>query len=166
LSQFDSFRVYQTGCYLQKNVLVIPQVEMLYVYSVLIGLVAGVASGLLGIGGGVIIVPALILLIGMEPRQAIGLSLAVIIPTALVGFIKHFSYGNFDVIIFFALGSAAVVGGYLGATLAGKFSTLMLKRILGVTLILVGINTLINWSFIEANRESNEIEISRPEKIK
>lgn len=119
---------------------------MLYFYSVLIGLVAGIASGLLGIGGGVIIVPALILFVGIDPRQAIGLSLAVIIPTALVGFLKHYSYGNFDLQIFTALGIAAIFGGYFGAALAGKFSTLMLKRILGVTLILVGANTLLNWN--------------------
>ncbi len=64
------------------------------IYYLAVGLMAGFFSGLLGIGGGVIIVPALVLLLGFAMRTAIGTSLAIVVPTALAGAILHFQEGN------------------------------------------------------------------------
>ena len=63
---------------------------------ILTGLSAGFVAGLLGVGGGVILVPALIFVLGVSIHSAIGISLAVIVPTAFTGAFKHFLSGNVD----------------------------------------------------------------------
>ena len=65
-----------------------------YLLIILGGLFAGFASGLLGIGGGVLLVPLLLYGFKLDIHQAIGTSLAIIIPTAIFGSLVHFHYGN------------------------------------------------------------------------
>ena len=70
---------------------------MNYLLAGLIGIIGGITSGLFGVGGGVVMVPAMLLLLGSQItdiKQAIGTSLAVIVPTALVGSWKHHTQGN------------------------------------------------------------------------
>ena len=67
---------------------------MFYVYAGLIGLIGGVTSGLFGVGGGVVMVPAMMLLLNLDIKPAIGTSLAVIVPTALMGTLKHHDLGH------------------------------------------------------------------------
>ena len=104
----------------------------------LIGLFGGLTSGLLGVGGGIIMVPAMNLLAGIPIKTAIGTSLAVIIPTALLGVMEHHRQGNVDWRIAFWIALTAAVGGFLGAKFAGTISPLMLKRGFGALMILVG----------------------------
>jgi len=115
---------------------------MEYVALVAIGLVAGTASGLLGIGGGVVLVPALTLLIGLDVHKAVGISLATIIPTAISGAAKHYSAGNVDlkVALFIILGS--ITGGYLGATLSQHLPASVLRRVFGGFMIVMAIRML------------------------
>jgi len=111
---------------------------MNYVGIGLIGLVSGIISGLLGVGGGIVMVPAMILILKLEPKQAIGTSLAVIIPTALMGTFKHASMGNVNWKAGLILAPLAIVGGYVGAHLTRDIPGDMLKRIFGGFLIAVG----------------------------
>ena len=106
----------------------------------LIGLASGFLSGLLGVGGGIIIVPALVLLAGLAPHKAIGISLAVIVPAALSGVIKHHFSGNVEWGIALMIAAGAVVGGYSGATAASHVPGDILRRVFGVFLILIGLN--------------------------
>jgi uncharacterized protein len=119
---------------------------MNYLLAGLIGLVGGVASGLFGVGGGIVMVPAMLLLLSppiQDIKMAIGTSLLVIIPTAVVGSIKHFTQGNIDLRTALALAPLAVCGGYLGAWLTTQIHADNLKRAFGGLLILVGVRLLL-----------------------
>ncbi len=112
----------------------------------LVGLVGGIASGLFGVGGGVIMVPAMVLLLSppiRDIKQAIGTSLAVIIPTALVGSWKHFTHGNVDWRVALALAPTAIVGSYLGVWLTTMLRADQLKQAFGGFLVLVGLRLLL-----------------------
>ncbi len=111
----------------------------------LIGLIGGITSGLFGVGGGVVMVPAMLLLLGSEVtdiKKAIGTSLAVIVPTALVGTWKHHSQDNVKWQVVAALLPMALAGGYLGAWLTTKIQAEDLKRMFGGFLLLVGCKLL------------------------
>jgi hypothetical protein len=114
-----------------------------YLQVGLIGLFGGIASGLFGVGGGIVMVPAMIFLLAMDPRVAIGSSLIVIIPTAIMGSFKHYLQGNIDWKIAFSLMPMAILGGYTGAWLTSFISSDNLKRTFGAFLILVGLRLLI-----------------------
>ncbi len=115
---------------------------MNFLVAGLIGLVGGVTSGLFGVGGGIVMVPAMIFLLHppiRDIKQAIGTSLVVIVPTALVGSVKHFSQGNVDWRTALALLPLAILGGYLGAWLTTMIPAENLKRVFGLFLVLVGL---------------------------
>jgi len=107
----------------------------------IIGLVSGITSGLFGVGGGIIMVPAMMFFLSppiRDVKQAIGTSLVVIIPTALMGSYKHLTQGNVDWRTALALAPLAIVGSYLGAWLTTHIPADNLKRAFGGFLILVG----------------------------
>jgi uncharacterized membrane protein YfcA len=89
---------------------------------VAVGLVTGVLSGLLGVGGGVIVVPAMILLFGYSDLIAKGTSLLMMIPTALSGTVGNLKRGNVDVRSGLLIGVAACVTVTLGSLTAGAIS--------------------------------------------
>lgn len=115
---------------------------MIYVWAGLIGLLSGIASGLFGVGGGIIMVPAMMFFMGLPIHVAVGTSLAVIIPTALMGTYKHNSQHNIDWIVALSLAPTAIVGGFLGAHLTTIISASSLKRAFGGVLLAVGIKLL------------------------
>ena len=110
---------------------------------IILGIGAGVLSGLLGIGGGVIIIPALIFLFGLSQHQAQGTTLALMIPPigllAAWEYYKH-GYVNLKVAIFVALGF--FLGGLLGAKLAIAFSDKTLEKIFGGALLLIALKMI------------------------
>jgi len=115
---------------------------MNFLVAGLIGLVSGVTSGLFGVGGGIVMVPAMLFLLSppiRDIKQAIGTSLVVIIPTALIGSLKHFNQGNVEWRTALALIPLAILGGYLGAWLTTHIPADNLKRAFGVLLVLVGL---------------------------
>lgn len=119
---------------------------MHYLIAGIIGLVSGVASGLFGVGGGIVMVPAMLLLLSppiRDIKQAVGTSLVVIIPTALMGSFKHFQQGNVEWRTALALAPLAVAGSYLGAWLTTHIAADNLKRAFGGVLILVGAKLLL-----------------------
>jgi uncharacterized protein len=116
--------------------------EMQFVIAAIIGLASGVASGLFGVGGGIVMVPAMVYFLTMDIKLAVGTSLAVIIPTAATGVFKHYQLGNIDWRVAASLAPTAMCGGYLGAWLTKSISSGNLKRIFGGFLILVGIKLL------------------------
>ena len=110
--------------------------------SGLIGLVSGIASGLFGVGGGIVMVPAMMFFMNVPIKTAVGTSLAVIIPTALMGTYKHFSQGNVNWKIALSLALMAIVGGFGGAWLTTLISADNLKKGFGGFLVLVGFRLL------------------------
>jgi uncharacterized protein len=105
----------------------------------LIGLTAGVVSGLLGVGGAIIIVPALVFFYGMTQHQAQGTSLAVLLlPVGFLAFWNYYKQGyvNFKFALIVML--AFFVGGYLGAIWAVHIPDRVLKIGFGILIIILG----------------------------
>lgn len=115
-----------------------------FMLAALVGLVSGIASGLFGVGGGVLMVPAMIFLLGLSqsPKVAVGTSLAVIIPTAIMGMWKHQQLGQINWKIAGLLAPGAILGSYIGVWLTTQISNVGLKRAFGGFLILMGAKLL------------------------
>ncbi len=118
---------------------------------VAVGLAAGVLAGLLGVGGGIIMIPAMILLFGITPVVAKGTSAAVIVPTAVMGTWRNRSRGNVDLRAALIVGGAGIVTAALGGTLADKMSD-ELSNILFASLLLVVAARLL-WQLRRARME-------------
>ena len=105
----------------------------------LIGLLVGGVSGVVGIGGGVLFVPALVWLAGMSQHKAQGTSLgALLAPVGIFAFMEYYRNGNADLKVALLLAVGFLIGGYFGAVGAQHIPDLWLRRIFAVTLIAVG----------------------------
>lgn len=98
-----------------------------YVSFAIIGLAAGLLSGMFGVGGGTVIVPLLVLMLRFDQRRAAGTSLAAIVPTAAVGVISYALSGSVAWIPALILAAGAVVGAQLGARLMPRISQTTLR---------------------------------------
>jgi len=109
----------------------------------LLGVVAGTFSGLIGIGGGVIIVPALIYLFGLSQHQAQGTTLALLVPPiGLLAAWTYYTQGYVDVKIAAFVCMGFFFGGLLGAKLATGLSNVVLQKVFGGALLLIGLKML------------------------
>ncbi|HEU4743015.1 MAG TPA: sulfite exporter TauE/SafE family protein [Meiothermus sp.] len=99
------------------------------------GALAGFASGLLGVGGGTIIVPILVLLAGLEQHVAQGTSLLAMIPSALVGSYTHYKHGNLAREVVAGLVVGIIVGAFAGGLVANRLPELWLRVIFAAVLI-------------------------------
>lgn len=104
--------------------------------AVALGLAAGVLAGLFGVGGGILFVPALTIVLGVEQHSAQGTSLLAIIPTVVVGTWRQHRYGNVRWRPAVVLGLAGIGGVVAGGFLAEALSGDVLKRLFGVLLLL------------------------------
>lgn len=107
---------------------------------ILIGISAGFIGGLAGIGGGLVIVPMLILIMGMTQHQAQGTSIGTLVfPIAILAAINYSKAGfvNWKYVVFLAF--AFMIGSYFGSKLAVTLDGKMLKRIFGTVMILAAI---------------------------
>ena len=105
----------------------------------LVGLVVGIISGVVGIGGGILFVPALVWLLGMSQHKAQGTSLgALLAPVGILAFMEYYRRGNADLRVALLLAAGFVVGGYFGAVGAQQIPDLWLKRVFALTLIGLG----------------------------
>lgn len=102
---------------------------------VLLGLVAGFASGCFGIGGGILIVPVLVLLFKIDYHVAVGTSLALIIPISLAGSATNFSLGKINWQVFWACALAGAIGAVIGSLFIQKIPALYAKRTFAVFLV-------------------------------
>jgi uncharacterized membrane protein YfcA len=117
-----------------------------------IGLVAGVLSGVFGIGGGVVIVPALIYLAGFTQHRATGTSLAVLLPPIGIGSMwEYYRHDNVNVQAAMIIAGAVFAGGWVGAIVANRVSGPYLRLAFGVFVVSLGIYLLfgafrrLNW---------------------
>ncbi len=108
-----------------------------------LGLLAGILSSMVGIGGGIVIVPALVFLFGISQKMAQGTSLVMLLPPiGLLAVINYYKAGFVDLRLAGILIVAFVAGSYFGSKVALNLSELMLKRIFGVLLMLLAIKYL------------------------
>jgi uncharacterized membrane protein YfcA len=109
-----------------------------------LGVAAGVFSGMFGIGGGLIIVPALVLIFAFDTKTAIGTSLFVILlPTGLLGVWEYWKNGDLKVSAGLWIAFGVFCGAYFGAILAGAVSAVTMRRLYAVFLLVVAIYFLV-----------------------
>jgi uncharacterized protein len=111
---------------------------MNYTLVALLGLAAGVISGLFGVGGAIVIVPGLVLLGKVPQHTANGTSLAaLLLPVGLLGFLQYYKRGQVNLPYAALIAVGLFLGALLGAKLAGSMSDVWLKRAFGVLLLFV-----------------------------
>jgi uncharacterized membrane protein YfcA len=110
---------------------------------ILIGIAAGTLSGLVGVGGGVIIVPALVYFIGFSQKTAQGTSLGLILlPVGILGVLQYYKQGHIDVKVVGMLAIGFLVGGYLGSRIALNLSQETVKKIFAVVMVIVALKMI------------------------
>lgn len=106
--------------------------------TVLIGFASGIISGM-GIGGGAILIPALILVSGIEQKLAQGINLVYFLPTAVFALIIHIKNKNVDIKTAAIIGAVGIAGALLGSYIAMGMDSGLLRRLFGVFLALIGV---------------------------
>ncbi len=108
-----------------------------------IGLLAGTLSGFVGVGGGIIIVPALVIFLGFTQHGAQGTSLAVLLaPVGILAVMNYYKTGNIDISAAIVICLAFVVGAYFGSKVAIGLNQQMVKKIFAVFMIVVAVKML------------------------
>lgn len=115
------------------------------VVLLIIGLAAGYLSGLIGIGGGIVIVPALVYLLSVNQKTAQGTTLFMfLLPIGILGVYNYYKAGHIDFKTAGIMAVTFLVGSYLGSKTAIAFDTKLVKQIFAVVIILIGIKMLWN----------------------
>ncbi len=110
---------------------------------IVIGLVAGILSGVMGVGGGVIMIPLMILLLGFNQHQAQGTSLAVLaVPVTFLAAYNYYNEGFVNWKYAAVIAVFFVIGGVVGSKFAVKIDQKTLKRIFGAILLVISIRML------------------------
>lgn len=108
-----------------------------------LGLTAGTLSGLFGIGGGIILIPALVFLAGLTQHEAQGTTLAImLLPIGLLAVMRYYHSGHvhFYIAAFICIGF--LIGGLLGANIAVALPNLALRKAFGIFLAVIGVYTV------------------------
>jgi uncharacterized membrane protein YfcA len=110
----------------------------------LLGLLIGALSGIVGTGGGILIVPALVYFFGMGQHKAQGTSLgALLAPIGILAFWQYYKAGNADVTAAIMIAIGFTIGGYFGGSWAQHLSEPVLRRVFGALLLVIGFRFLI-----------------------
>jgi uncharacterized protein len=110
-----------------------------------IGLAAGILSGMVGVGGGLIVVPALVFFMGFTQHQAQGTSLGLLLlPVGILAVINYYNKGNIDIKVVLVMSIAFVLGGWIGSKIALSISQEALKKIFAIFLFYVAFRFL-HW---------------------
>ncbi|MBW4555950.1 MAG: sulfite exporter TauE/SafE family protein [Trichormus sp. ATA11-4-KO1] len=118
----------------------------IFIQMLIIGLIAGIAGGMFGIGGGAIMVPAMVLLAGLDQKFATGTSIAAqILPIGILGAAVYYRNGNINIKYAAIIAIGLVVGNLFGALFANQpfISSEMMKKLYGVFLLLIGLRYLV-----------------------
>ncbi len=118
---------------------------MNYFLYVALGIVAGILAGMFGIGGGVILIPALVYLFGLTQHQAQGTTLAIMIPPiGLLAAMRYYYSGNVKLGIAGFICAGFLVGGLIGAQFIQNVPDVLLKKSFGVFLLIVSLSMIIS----------------------
>jgi len=113
------------------------------VVLLLIGVAAGFASGFVGVGGGIIIVPALVFFLGFSQHMAQGTSLALMLPPiGLLGFYNYYKSGNTNITAALIIAAAFVAGAYFGSKISIGMDQRIVKKIFGAVMMLAAAKLL------------------------
>lgn len=111
---------------------------------VIVGLIAGAFSGLIGVGGGIIIIPALLYILGMSQHDAQGTSIAILLPPiGLMAAYTYYKAGHVNVYYAAIIAVTFFIGSYFGAKYAIQLPAYSLKKIFAIFLLLFGLKLLL-----------------------
>lgn len=125
------------------------------VLLVVIGLATGTLSGLLGIGGGVVMVPAMVVLFGMVPVIAKGTSVAVIVPTSIMGTIRNRANANVDLKVAAVAGGCGILSAIAGGIIADGITTGVSNVMFGILLLFVA-----GTQFLTLRSDRDEVAVN------
>jgi uncharacterized membrane protein YfcA len=109
----------------------------------LVGLLAGALSGLVGVGGGIVIVPALVYILGFNQEQAQGTSLGLLLlPVGILAVWNYYKQGAIDIKVVLIMAITFTIGGWFGSKLAVNISEAVVKKIFGLFLACVAIKMI------------------------
>jgi uncharacterized membrane protein YfcA len=112
---------------------------------VVIGLLAGILSGFVGVGGGIIIVPALVFVLGLSQHQAQGTSLFVLsFPVVILATLNYWKTGNVNWKFGLIIALTFIVGGYIGSKLSLKMSPGLVKFLFGIIMAYVSFRLIVS----------------------
>jgi uncharacterized membrane protein YfcA len=116
---------------------------MTHVLYVVLGVVAGICGGMFGIGGGAILIPALVFIFGLTQHQAQGTTLAILVPPiGLLAALRYYQSGNVKLSIAAFVCIGFFIGGLIGANIVHNFSDPLLKKMFGIFFLLVSIQMI------------------------
>ena len=119
----------------------------------LVGLAAGILGGLVGVGGGIIIVPSLIYFLGFSQKEAQGTSLGILLlPVGILGVLQFYKAGYVDMRTVWLVSFGFLVGSYFGSKIALSFSQETVRKIFAVLMILIALKMI----FFEKRTEDKE----------
>ena len=124
------------------------------VFALLIGLAGGFAGGMLGIGGGAIFVPAMVILLDEKQHLAQGASLMAIVATGIVGGLTHLRNKNVDVPAVVQVAPAAIVAGFIAAFVADRLDAAVLQRIFGIVMVYLAFTMI--WGALQRSPGARE----------
>jgi len=109
----------------------------------IIGILAGFSSGMVGIGGGIIIVPALVFFLGLTQHQAQGVSIGMLLlPVGFLAAMNYYKSGNLDISKSLIIGASFIIGAYFGSKVSLNIDGAIMKRIFGVVILLISLKLI------------------------
>lgn len=130
---------------------------------ILVGLAAGMLSGLIGVGGGIIIVPALVLFLGFTQKAAQGTSLGILLlPIGILAVVQYYKEGYVNISYVATVAIAFLIGSYFGSKLAITLSDEKVKKIFAITLMLIAIKMLFFDKHKNEHINKTSTEIHKP----
>ena len=110
---------------------------------ILIGLASGMLSGLVGVGGGIIIVPSLIYFLAFSQKGAQGTSLGILLlPVGILGVIQYYKQGVIDIKVVLIVSLGFLIGNYIGSKFALSLSDAVLKKLFAILMVLIAVKML------------------------
>jgi len=115
----------------------------MWIVLILIGVASGMLSGFVGVGGGLIIVPALVLFLEFSQKMAQGTSLAILLlPVGILAVMEYYKHGYIDIKIALIISAGFVVGGFFGSRIALVLPQDTIKKIFAIFMLIVAIKML------------------------
>ena len=118
---------------------------MTLIILISIGLAAGVLGGMVGLGGGIIIIPALIMLLGLGQKEAQGTSVAIMLPPiGILAVLNYYKAGYVNVKFALVIALAFILGGWFGSKIAIAMPDVIMKKVFAVIMIVIAIKMIVS----------------------